>query len=160
MSVDKNITSYQNHMPHVHKVETWMILTKNTQIKILQMNVTMCKIANTLGKRLMANETLYKKTCMTWKISIKHFKLTKRKQNLKYEKKSSELWDNFTKMYINVNEVSEREICWRDAENIKEIMYHYTQCPIYGNNLCSLTVKQLKKMWHIFTKNIIQPLKK
>ena len=56
-----------------------MILTKNTQIKILQMNVTMCKIANTLGKRLMANETLYKKTCMTWKISIKHFKLTKRK---------------------------------------------------------------------------------
>ena len=44
-------------------------------------------------------------------------------------------------MYINVNEVSEREICWRDAENIKEIMYHYTQCPIYGNNLCSLTGK-------------------
>ena len=67
------------------------------------MNVTMCKIANTVGKRLMANETLYKKTCMTWKIAIKHFKLKKRKCNLKYEKKSSELWDNFTKMYINVN---------------------------------------------------------
>ena len=49
------------------------------------MNVTMCKIANTLGKRLMANETLYKKTCMTWKIAIKPFKVMKRKQNLKYE---------------------------------------------------------------------------
>ena len=98
----------------------------------------------------VANETLYKKTCMTWKIAIKHFKLKKRKQNLKYEKKSSELQDNFTKMYINVNEVSEREIFWRDAENIKEIMYHYTQYPIYGNYLCSLTGKQLKKMWHIF----------
>ena len=61
------------------------------------MNVTMCKIANTLGKRLMAKETLYKKTCMTWKIAIKPFKVMKRKQNLKYEKKSSELQDNFKK---------------------------------------------------------------
>ena len=50
------------------------------------MNVTVCKIANTLGKRLMANETLYKKTCMTWKIAIKPFKVMKRTQNLKYEK--------------------------------------------------------------------------
>lgn len=58
------------------------------------------------------------------------------------------------------NEVSERELCWRGAENIKEIIYDYTQYPIYENNLCPLTGKQLKKMWHIFTKNIIQPLKK
>ena len=86
--------------------------------------------------------------------------MKKRKQNVKYEKRSSELWDNFTKMCINVNEVSEREICWRDTENIKEIMYDYTKYPIYGNNLCPLTGKQLKKMWHIFTKTIMQPLKK
>ena len=56
--------------------------------------------------------------------------MKKRKQNVKYEKRSSELWDNFTKMCINVNEVSEREICWRDTENIKEIMHDYTKYPI------------------------------